>query len=858
MNASRLRTENLINPIGLGTVTPRFTWNCEGGKTQTAYLIVAKYGEQVIWESGKVFSGSMYAVYAGKPLKSRMQVAWSIRLWDEDSHEGESTSAYFEMGLLGDSDQQANWIAGNYKPQKRMRYPVDCFRKKFAYLGKIAKARLYASALGVYDVTLNGKRIEEFILAPGMTDYRKHVQYQTYDVTELIKEHNTIELRLGDGWFRGCVAAYSVENVFGKQTAVWAQLEITDEEGRIATLITDESWAWSNDGSLRFADLKDGEVYDARMHPSYHALAKVVFPEVTLCASDNVYVKEHEVFSAKILKSETGKTVFDFGQNIAGYLAFRIKGRAGQTFKFICGETLGQNGEVDLSGVQEVKPKGGWNQIALILKLLGKQSKGETVLTPKQEIEFTCTGGIDEYKTSFSVFGFRYVQVEGEESCDLSSVKAIAVYSDIERTGTFSCSEERINKLVENTAWSMKGNFLDVPTDCPTRERLGWTGDAQIFFNTGAYLFDTSAFFKKWMRDMREGQYPSGLLSAVVPYSGVEMMYKSTGSSVGWADAVYLVPYRYYLRYGDLELLRDNWCMIQRYCDYLFTHTGMKDKKQAKENPYNKYTYEKGVHLGEWLEPEEFRDSVYGTRASHPEECTAYLYYAMKTIGEIAALLGEMHYEKKCAEYAVGAKKAYDYLFVKKGLLDTDRQAKLVRPLALGLVDGEVKKNTEERLEQVVKNYNYRVGTGFLSTPFLLSVLTDAGKTEIAYKVLENPEIPGWLAEVDAGATTVWESWEGKYSRNHYSLGAVVGWLFEYCAGIHIAGENKFTIRPVVGGSLTHAEAEYNSPYGKVISRWEKKDGKIVYSVEIPVNTTATFVSEKEDRVLNSGVYTFE
>lgn len=441
---------------------------------------------------------------------------------------------------------------------------------------------------------------------------------------------------------------------------------------------------------------------------------------------------------------------------------------------------------------------------------------------------------------------------------DPAAFTAIAVYSDLEQTGDFVCSNELVNRLLENTRWSMKSNFLDLPTDCPTRERLGWTGDAQIFFDTGAYLMNTAPFFQKWMVDMADAQYKNGLLPAVLPYQGVEMMYKATGCSVGWADAVYLIPYRYYLRYGDKEVLVRNWPMIERYADYLMTHLGQTDKKAAKGNPHNAFTYEKGVHLGEWLEPEEFRDQVYGAQAKHPEECTAYLYYAMQTIGTIADLLGNTELAKRCAETAEGAKAAYDALFVETGSLDTDRQAKLVRPLALGLLDGDKKEYALHRLVRAVEGYRYRVGTGFLSTPFLLPVLAQAGETETAYRLLENTEKPGWLAEVLAGATTVWENWEGSLSQNHYSPGAVCQWLFEGAAGIRVSGENRFTIAPLPGGTLTYAEAHYRSVYGEVRSRWEKTAEGLRFMVTVPANTTAEIrLPDGTRRAVKAGQYCF-
>lgn len=844
MRAVHLQVEYLTTPLGIDIEKPRFYWNCEGGKTQTAYQLKVEKDGELLWDSGKVASSSMtHIAYEGRALTSREHIEWSVCLWDENDVQGEWSQSWFEMGLLQKSDWRAKWISGDYKPKKNTRYPVDCFKKEFSLGKEVKKARLYATARGVYDVTINGTRIEEFILAPGMTDYRKRIQYQTYDVTELLAEKNCMELRLADGWYRGSVAAYGVTEVYGSQTSVLAQLEVSFTDGTSMVVGTDDSFAWSNDGALLFADLKDGEIYDAGRKPDYHGKAVVVKDTAArLVASNNVPVREKEHFTPTLLIAKDGTKVLDFGQNIAGYLKFSLEGKAGEKIKLICGETLDKDGRVDLSGVQETRPAKGWSNLGLVMKLMGKEPKAPVEMTPKQEILFICSGEKDYYKTSFSVFGFRYVQIEGNVALAPEDVEAIAVYSDMEQTGSFCCSNELVNKLYQNTLWSMKGNFLDLPTDCPTRERLGWTGDAQIFFDTGAYMMDTASFFRKWLVDMEDNQYDNGVLSAVLPYQGVEMMYKSTGVSVGWADAVYLIPYRYYKRFGDKAILKKCWPMMKKYTDYLMKNLGMSDKKRAKANPHNAYTYEKGVHLGEWLEPEEFRDKVYGAQAKHPEECTAYLYLAMTTMAEIAELLGENAYADSCLEYAKGAKAAYHALFVETGTLKTNRQAKLVRPLALGLLDGVAKTEAEELLEKAVKDYQYRVGTGFLSTPFLLPTLTKAGKPETAYKMLENTKKPSWLGEVADGATTVWENWEGTASLNHYSPGAVCQWLFDTVCGIRVDGENHFVIAPIPGGTLTEAQAGYHSLYGKVETAWKRDESGMHYSITIPANTTAELI----------------
>lgn len=848
MKATHLQVEYLTEPLGLGNPKPRFYWHAEGGITQTAYQIVCTRNGKTVWDSGKVESASMTHIpYEGWDLHSRDIITWTVRLWDENSEPGGIAESHFELGLLEESDWTAKWISGDYKPDPKRRYPADCFKKEFA-AKDVVKARLYATARGVYDVTINGRRIENFILAPGSTDYRKRIQVQTYDVTAYIQDNNTIELRLADGWFRGSVAAYGVTNVFGTQTSVLAQLELTHADGTVQTICTDETWVWSNGGPIRFADLKDGEVYNAAMQPSYSGKAKVVdAPKgVALCASDNVPVLEHERFSPTLLPGK----VLDFGQTIAGSLAFRVKGRRGQAFRIVCSEYYDAENQTLIRNAVETKPASGWTQPKLIKKLL-TQKVDNAIDTPLQEVLFTCSGGEDTYKTSFTVFGFRYAQVIGDVEIDPADFTAIAVYSNLEQTGDFSCSDDRVNQLVKNTRWSMKGNFLDVPTDCPTRERLGWTGDAQVFFHTGAYLMNTAPFFRKWLRDMADGQYKDGFIGGVAPFSGVEMMYKATGGSVGWADAVYLVPYRYYLRFGDKELLRKSWPMMKKYADTLL-------KRIEKDGHY-----EKGVHLGEWLEPVEYRDKN-GGNVKHPEEATAYLYLTMTTMAEIAALLGE-----PCGDYEKAAERA-KAAYPRYAELDTNRQAKLVRPLALGLLDGEEKKTVQARLVKAVEDYRCRVGTGFLSTAFLLPELTKAGASETAYKVLLNPEKPGWLFEIEHGATAIWETWEGYVGKgavdkgdagslNHYSPGAVCQWLFDTCAGIRVDGENHFVIAPVPGGELTHAEASYKSLYGEVRSRWEKTESGVKYEIEIPANCTAEIrLPGGKTKNIKSGTYTYE
>ena len=471
MQAIRLKTEHLFNPIGVDFAAPRLFWNCANGKKQTAYQIIASDDKgNLLWDSGKVASASMRAAWGGVPVADRTKVVWKIRLWDETGATGEWAEAHFETGI---GKWQAQWITGNYTVNKKRRYPVDCFRKAFS-AADIRKARLYITACGLYEARLNGQRVGDFILAPGITDYRKRVQYQSYDVTGLLKDgENILSVQLADGWYRGSTGAWGIRNQYGAETKLLAQLEITHADGSVQAVCTDGSWDWSNDGPIRFADNKDGEVVDAGKTPSYGEKAKVTSHPVTPTASNNGPVTEHERLSAALLHTPSGKTVLDFGQNIAGYVSFSLAARAGQTVKLRFGELLDENGEFTQKNIQLSR---------------------KNFTTPLQQVVYTCKEGRNDYKTTFAIFGFQYVLVETDAPFTAEDFCAIAVYSDMERTGWFASSNALLDKFVENTVWSAKNNHADLPTDCPTRERHGWSGDAQIFCPTASFLFDYLPF----------------------------------------------------------------------------------------------------------------------------------------------------------------------------------------------------------------------------------------------------------------------------------------------------------------------------------------------------------------------------
>ncbi len=849
MRAIRLRLEYLNNPIGIDIVKPRFFWNAYEGITQSAYQIKVLTDKKVLWDSGKVKSHRMTGiVYQGEKLLSRTRATWQVCLWDENDLQGSwSEEATFEMGLLNPSDWQAKWITGDYTVNKGKRTPVDCFHKAFTATD-IVHAQIYMTACGVYEGHLNGQRIGDYILAPGITDYQKRIQYQTYDVTALLhKGANTLTFELADGWFRGSTGGWGLKNQYGTETKLLVQLELTDSRGNVTFVCTDESWHWSNDGSIRFADNQDGETVDANKQPSYSGKAKGTHWHAVPSAANNVPLTEHETFKPILIKTPSGATVLDFGQNIAGYVQFSLNAKKGQEIFLRFGEMLDTNGEFTQKNIQ---------------------CSNKKITTPLQQVRYTCKAGMNEYKTRFAIFGFRYVLVETDVKLKPEDFTAIAVYSDMEDTLNFESSNGLLNQFVDITRWSTKGNSADLPTDCPTRERHGWAGDAQIFFNTAGYLFSYAPFARKFIRDMTDWQKKNGCFPQIAPQGGMDFYMAPLNGSVGWSDAGVMMPYRMWKLYGDESIIRDNYDAMRRYAIFMQKRLGkwyptrriIKLPKATK-----RYIANYGQAYGEWAEPEDVNKLVLSDMAiPHPEEATAYTCYVMSLMAEIALFLGKQNDAQEYQHYETETRKAYQELSeLKKFTLDTDRQARLVRPLYFNLLNETQTEFAKKRLIEALEHYGWRLGTGFLSTPLILDVLSDMD-IELAYRLLENEQMPGWLFMPKNGATTVWESWEGTEAQggiaslNHYSKGAVCEWLFRVMCGVTVKGENCFAIAPKPGGQFTNAGLEYQSIYGKVASKWEKMNGKTTYHFAIPANCTAEITLPCGiQKNVTAGTYTF-
>lgn len=839
MKAVNIKTEYLINPIGIDIRNPRVFWNCDGGLTQTAYQIKTDS-----WDSGKIESSSMNCKMPFE-FKNGQRVEFQIKLWDENDQEGEwSEVSFFEFGI---NDWKAKWISGDYKVDKKTRYPVDCFKRDFKVDKEIKSARLYITACGIYEAVLNDERVGDFVLAPGHTDYNKRIQYQTYDITNQLKSgRNSIEIQLADGWYRGSCGAWGLTNQYGKQTKLLAQLEISFVDGTSQTIVSDNNWRWSNDGAILFADNKDGEVVDANKAPSYRGTAIEIQNSVKPVASNNVFVEENERFKPELKTTPSGKILLDFKQNIAGYFEFKVNAKGGEKIALRCGEMLDENGELTLKNIQCVNKK---------------------KATPLQSVEYICKAGENHYKTKFAIFGFQYIEIDTDIEIKADDFTAIAVYSNLEETGRFNSSNELLNQFVKNTMWSLKNNSADVPTDCPTRERHGWTGDSQIFCESAGYLMNYMPFAKKHLNDIYDWQRKDGCLPQIAPAGGVDFYMYTMNGSVGWADAGVLIPYRYWKLFGDDAIIKDNYDKMAHYARFMMKRCGklgLMAKPLGLKGEAKKYAVNAGQSYGEWAEPADVYPNKWTDMiAPHPEVSTAYTSYIMSLMAEIAEFLGKAEDVKLYKKYANKVKASYQALVETKDYsLDTDRQAQLVRPLYLDLLNEKQTAFAKKRLIKALDNYGWRIGTGFLSTSFILYVLADID-AQYAYKLLENEEMPGWLAMPKNGATTIWESWEGTMAQggiaslNHYSKGACCEWLFKEMCGINVTGENEFTIKPLVGGHFTFANAEYDSIYGKVISGWKKENDKYIYEVTIPANCKANIIINGESQTVDAGTYTF-
>lgn len=870
MQAIRLRTEHMENPMGIDVEHPYLSWNCEGGITQTAYEIRALEGEELLWNSGKVVGGAMHAYYGGE-LASRRKVSWSVRLWDEAGACGEwSGSASFETGLLSQDDFVAEWVNPELETDAEKRQPASVLKKTFrAKAGKSARA--YVTCHGNYEAYINGERVGDFVFAPGTGNYNDKLSYQVYDVTDFVRDgENEVRVILGDGWYRSAAGVEGVRNLFGTELALFFQLEVDKE----VVCVSDGTWQATQDGPVLESDMCQGEVYDARKEDEsawgWHGVKIKEVDNAVLAASNSVPIGEFERFEGKVITTPNGETVVDFGQNLAGYVELELTAADGQVITLQHGEALDENGNFTIENYQP-----------------GERHVEGGIF---QKVTYICKEGKNVYKPHFCIFGFRYAKLEMGAAAEMNGQNgmvseadgqgganaaaasvlgdakftAIAVYSKMEQTAEFTCSDENVNKLVRNSVWSQKGNFCDVPTDCPTRERAGWTGDAGVFVNTGLYLMDCYPVFRKWLGECRITQYPEGQLRNISPMNNNESFFgKLLSGSAGWGDASVIVPYTMYQRYQDVRILEENYEMMKGWVNYLEGRAKAgSTSEEAQKNPYKEYCIDNGVDYGEWCEPGVGVEGV--EQNGQTGVATAYLSYSAGMLGEIARILGHGEDAEHFGEVSENARRAFQFTQTENGKIDSKRQCMYVRPLAFGLLEEEDAKRAAADLDALVAENGYHLNTGFLSTPFLCEMLTKYGYTETAYKLLLQDTIPSWLYEVKKGATTVWETWDGikedgtvHASLNHYSYGSISGWLVGGVCGIKVKGD-EVTVAPNPHPLLKHAKAAYQSPLGRIESGWSYEDGSVKYEFVVPANVKAKIeLPDGRSEVVTAGVWKF-
>jgi alpha-L-rhamnosidase len=868
-----LRSEYKVNPIGIDVQQPRLSWqlvSSRRGTMQAAYQIQVaerlerlQAGDRLLWDSGKVDSdASIHRAYEGPALRSGQRCYWRVRAWDNDDQPTVwSEPAFWEMGLLSPADWEAEWIEPDWEKDPEVMHPCPYLRRTFDVQGEVRSARVYVTSHGLYELALNGTTVGDRVFTPGCTSYQVRLQYQTYDVGDLLAPgENAVGVILGDGWYRGKVATYSMRNVYGNKLALLMQLHIVYADGDEQYVISDGDWK-ATTGPILKSDLKDGETYDARLEmpgwdaPDFEDSAwKGV--QVVDHAKDNLVapigppVRRQEEFTpVEIIHTPNEETVVDLGQNIAGRVRLRVQGPAGTRITMQHGEALDKDGNFTMDNLK--MPMGKFDELL-------------------QEVQYTLKGdGEEVYEPHFTFQGFRYARVEGfpgEPSAD--NFTGIAIYSDMAQTGTFECSNPMINQLQHNVEWSQKGNFLDIPTDCPQRERAGWTGDAQVFVRTGSFIMDTAAFFHKWLKDLAADQQPDGLVPNLVPnpvrFRSTRIVAALEGSA-GWGDAAVIVPWTIYLCYGDVRLLEEQYESMKAWVDYMDAHAQKRHwtKKISpaywfgKKNKRQRYIWDTKYHWGEWLEPGAWKRSLWtllGNLAfSQPLVATSYYAYSSGLLAQVARVLNKEDDANKYGALHEQIKSAYvAQFFGHYGRIVPDKQASYARALALDLVPKTLHLTVIRHLVELIRKNGDHLGTGFLSTPFLCHVLGQTGHLDLAYRLLNQDTYPSWLYPVTKGATTIWENWDaidkkGKVrgSLNHYSYGAIGSWLYQVVAGIELdpkaPGYKHFFIQPQPGGGLTYACATYQSMYGEIASAWELAGADdFTLRVTVPANTSAT------------------
>ncbi|MGK5685503.1 family 78 glycoside hydrolase catalytic domain [Actinoplanes sp. URMC 104] len=810
-----LRFEHHLAPaLGLGTGTPRLSWQVPSapeGYAQTRYQIeITRGGEPEVFE---VASGEQVLVpWPGAPLGSRESASVRVRAGDAAGLGDWSEPATVETGLLEASD----WTARFVSPRELGAFgrPSPILTGTVEVPAGVVKARLYATAHGLYVARLNGERVGDEQLAPGWTAYQHRLRYRTHDVTDLITEGvNRLEVQLGNGWFRGYLGFRNQHSLYGDRLALLAQLEVETADGRVHTLATDGSWT-AREGTVVDDDLYNGQLTDLRREPGPQSAVDVLDADLgLLVAPDGPPVRITEVVPAvAVTTSPSGRTLVDFGQNLVGWVRLRTSGgAAGDTITVRHAEVL-EDGELGVRPLRTAKATDAWI-------LAGPD---EVVLEP-----------------SLTFHGFRYAEISGMSEVRPEQVEAVVVGSDLRRTGWFTSSHELLNRFHENVVWGMRGNFVDVPTDCPQRdERLGWTGDIQVFSPTASFLFDTAGFLSNWLADLAAEQQKDGSVPHVVP----DVIRQAGPAAAAWGDAAAVVPWVIYQRFGDAGLLERQLPSMRAWVDRIAGLAGPG------------LLWAGGFQFGDWLDPAAPPEDPFRAKADPDVIATAHLARSAEIVAQAALAVGDGEVAREYGELAGRVRAAFAREYVTgAGRVLSDAPTAYALALQWALLPGEEqRRHAGQRLADLVRTSGFRISTGFVGTPLMTDALADAGEPDLAYRLLLQTGVPSWLYPVTMGATTVWERWDSMLpdgsinpgqmtSFNHYALGAVADWLHRRVAGLAPGepGYRRLEVRPLPDRRLTHASARHLTPYGEASVSWKRDGGELRLEVVVPVGTSA-------------------
>lgn len=880
ITVDHLRTNLLVVPLGIDTPRPEFSWKLvtvAADAVQTACAIQVSSSEhfhnELLWDSGQITLDTPFGVvYAGVPLSSRHRYFWRVRVWDGQGVAGEwSSPAWFETALLETGAWTAHWISSTPPVENASQQPDDAalyLRGLVELPAAVVRGRAYVSALGWYRFFVNGEDLTGNALVPRWTPLDHIIEYQTYDITRQLQAGtNIIALAIGDGRYRGHLGAMSRRAVYGDRLAGFAQLELELADGSSLTVTTNEDWL-AGPGRIVASDPQTGERVDLRIPdadwlnpqpPARFTRARALpSPSGTLVAEEVARVQQiASLPTQRIWRSSSGKQLVDFGQNFAGVMRIRLSGPAGSTVRLTFSEVLTSEGELDTRYL----------------------SAGPIKSVPQRD-EVILGEEETWYQPWFTIHGFRYAEVDGlQRTLVPDDVEGCALSSDLPLVGTFESSDARLDQLHHNVLWSLRSNFVDTPTDCPTRERSGWTGDIQIFAPTAALFVDAQAFLRRYLRNVALEQLPNGTVPPFIPSEssqvsgGLPRFSRMNATSVGWGDVTVLLPWTLYQAYGDQRVLERQYESMRRWVDHLErdarTKTGRGRWFARRIGTLERYIIGNGYHWGEWLRAgDSFLDTAFQILITRSVVATAYFAHSSRLLSEIAHVLGREPDARHYAELAEHVRSAWRKAFVRPdGRIGDDKQDDYLRALAFNLVTPEQRPATLARLIELIEAAGDHLGTGFLSTPMLLPVLAENGRQDVAFRLLLQTTNPSWLSQIERGATTIWETWDGydkkgnaRMSHNHYAFGSVARWLQEGIAGLAAApGYRRLRINPRIGGGLTKAASTIETPFGLARSAWRLEAGVVTLEVSVPPGTSAeVHLGDGRVEQVGSGNHQFE